>query len=287
MRAASVLRDRFPQLDRLVRAAPMQRVIRSASRSAVFARPVRFVALELLARPDRCARHRLRDSAVHVILRHRSRDVEILDEIFVGRSIYEPPTDAAALLTDGLTVLDLGGNVGLFGAFILQRFPEAEVTSVEPDPGNAAVLERCIDANEGRNGRWRLIQACASSHLGQVWFEAGQYADSRIADAPSAETIGVRAIDVFPLMNSSDFVKMDIEGGEWPILLDPRFPTVTPAVIVLEWHRAGCPCDDSLSAAIAALRGAGYLTRSGPKNDYPYGVIWAWRAAPQPSSPPQ
>jgi FkbM family methyltransferase len=228
-----------------------------------------------LGRADRGAIHRLRDSPIQVALRHRSRDIDIFDEVWCGRPGYEPPPELASLLTENMSILDLGGNVGLFGVFALRRFPGSRVVSVEPDPNNLPVLQRCMRANEGR---WALLPACASNRRHEVAFDAGRHADSKVAPEPSAYTIEIPAIDVFPLINEADFVKMDIEGSEWPILLDPRFEHVTPLMIVLEWHQDGCPVDDACDAALGAFHRAGYRT-IGEATGYPHGVIWAWRVA--------
>jgi FkbM family methyltransferase len=265
------LRSRSPLANRVVLAAVTQRAIGAVRTRKVLARPVRFAAFELLARPGRVARHRLRDSPVQVVVRHRSGDAGVLDELFVRRA-YEPPIEAACLLSDGMAVLDLGGNIGLFGALILSRFPNARLTSVEPDPSNLRIIERCVEANDAR---WQLIRACASADNAPVIFEPAKGAHSRIAAATSADTINVAAIDVFPLIGSANFVKMDIEGGEWPILLDPRFRDLTPSVIALEWHATGCPGEDAFTMATAALCGAGYRT-AGEACDT-VGTIWAWR----------
>jgi FkbM family methyltransferase len=275
MSLLSNLRGRLPLLDRAIRAAPTQRVVRSVRRRGVVEDPVRFAALELFGAPDRRALHRLRDSPVRIAVRHRSRDVDIVDEIFAGRPLYEPPGPAAPLLRDGISVLDLGGNVGLFGAFVLKRFPRAAVVSVEPDPLNVEVIQAAIAANDSD---WRLVRACAAAQEGTVSFHAGDYADSRVAHGPGAGTVEVAAVDVFPLIESSDYVKMDIEGAEWPILLDERFATVKPSVFVIEWHQQGCPLDDARATAVAAFRGAGYDVKTSPDNDLSYGMIWAWRA---------
>ncbi len=282
LKTVSFLRQRSSVVDRLILAAPTQRTVRGFRRRELLAQPLRFAALEFFGRADRGALHRLRDSSVHVAVRHRSLDVDVFDEVFAGTPAYEPPSGLGHLLTDGMSVLDLGGNVGLFGAFILQRFPNARITSVEPDPLNLAVIQRCIEAN---TASWQLIRACASSQSASVLFEPGRYGHSRIVDVPSVETVSVSAIDVFPLLNSFDLVKIDIEGGEWPILADPRFQEVTSSVIVLEWHEVGCRSEDAYSAAIAALHGAGYRTWG--EFSRTLGLIWAWRdgATPEPPSP--
>ncbi len=275
------LRRRWRPIDRLILAASVQRAVRAVRRRGVLADPVRFAVLEFLGRDGRGALHRLRGSALQVALRHRSRDVDILDELWCRQPAYEPPAEVAALLADGMSVLDLGANVGLFGVFVLDRFPAARLTSVEPDPFNLPVLERCIAANAA--GDWTLLRACASTHEHEVWFAAGRYADSRIVDGPSGGAISVAAVDTFALIEGSDFVKIDIEGGEWAILDDPRFAAVTPSVFVLEWHQEGCPHDDACAAAVDAMRAAGYQVRAEGAG-CSHGMVWAWRAPTQAGS---
>ncbi|MBA3430615.1 MAG: FkbM family methyltransferase [Actinobacteria bacterium] len=267
------MRQRSSVIDAAVRTGAVRRTVHAFRRRKALSQPVRFAALELFGRDNRGALHRLRDSPVRVAVRHRSPDIIVLDEVLAGSLAYEPPEEMAHMLTDGMSVLDLGANVGLFGAFVLQRFPDASIVSVEPDPFNVPVIKRCIEANRGS---WQLIRASASVRSEQLLFEAGRYCHSRLAEVPSAQAISVPAIDAFPLINSADFVKIDIEGGEWPLLRDPRFQRVTPSVIVLEWHETGCWAEDAYGAAIEALTGAGYST-IGTRSAYSHGLIWGWR----------
>jgi hypothetical protein len=71
---------------------------------------------------------------------------------------------------------------------------------------------------------------------------------------------------------------MDIEGGEWAILGDPRFAAGPPQVVVMEHHPEGSPGPDPRAAALEALARAGltatasiFLRADG------YGMLWAWR----------
>ena len=222
----------------------------------------------------------MQGSDARVVLRHRSRDVEIFDEIFVRPRTYDLPAPVAAALRDraSLRVLDLGGNIGLFGIHVLRQLPQAEITSVEPDPFNTPVLERAVAVNDAER-RWQVIAACAAASTGSVRFAAGHYADSKVIDGDAADGVDIPALDVFPLIQRSDLVKIDIEGSEWDILFDERFPTVTPAAFVMEWHAQGCPREDARQAAIDAFQGAGYEVDA-PPSRFSHGDLWAWRASP-------
>jgi FkbM family methyltransferase len=199
--------------------------------------------------------------------------MEIFEEMF-SKGAYTPPGPAAARiaeLTRPLRVLDLGGNIGLFGVDALIRYPGAEITSYEADPTNVPVLQRCVDLNAGA---WRVVQACAMARDGVARIDSGNFADSRVGD----DGVEVRAIDVLPLFGDFDFVKMDIESSEWPILTDERWPSAMRdvALFVLEWHQHGAPQPDARSVAVAAVRAAGFeIDASPPGHDH--GVIWGWR----------
>ena len=85
----------------------------------------------------------------------------------------------------------------------------------------------------------------------------------------------IPAVDIFDHLADADFVKMDIEGGEWPILADPRLADLG-ATWVIEFHRAGRP-------RCLPTRRPG--TSSRPRatvghqvfNYWGHGTLWAWK----------
>lgn len=170
------------------------------------------------------------------------RDKEIMAEIF-SRRCYEPRLPMTAT-----RVLDLGANIGLFSAYALMKLGAEEIVAVEPDPDNLRALRRVVT----RNGfPVHIVEAFAGTAEGYVEFEAGLAANSRIAGPDSRQdaTITVPVIDTFTL-GSFDLAKIDIEGGEWQLLADGRFPDLAPN-IVMEWHHRGrgeLDIDDALQA---------------------------------------
>ncbi len=237
----------------------------------------RFVYRELSA-SGRLARYRLRQSGRNVFIRHNTADPLVLDEIFYTGHYRLP--DHVARLLDGLgrppNVLDLGANIGLFGVWVLDRFPGVQITAFEPDPTNAAVARKCIDANRDGDG-WRLIEAAAMNRDGHVAFLSGVFSRSRIE--PGEGTIEVKAVDVFPFFENVDLAKVDIEGGEWAILGDPRFRQLDVPAIVLEYHPDQAPGPDPRAAALEAVRGAGYEAEVVDEFGPGQGMLWAWRTA--------
>ncbi|MBA2794832.1 MAG: FkbM family methyltransferase [Thermoleophilaceae bacterium] len=274
------------------------RLRRTLGAAACVRERMRFVGRELRGVRSEHG-YRLRGSGLTAQIRHPLLDMWVLEEIF-RFGAYEPPEqviEAMGPLGGRPRILDLGGHVGLFALSVLTRFEYATVVSLEPDPRNAPVLRRCIEAN-GLGHRWRLVEACAATREGPVEFEsdfhlsgvagrggqlAGKHAE--IGDAfgfmqgtplMSSERHVVQARDVLPLTTEADLLKIDIEGGEWEILADPRFADTSAIAVVLEYHAAYTDEPDARGAARGLLAEAGFETLVS-RDEGGAGVIWAWR----------
>jgi len=306
--------DRVAVLRCVVKSRPGQHLVQAARGARVVREKLRFAARQLGpsratgSRPRGAAGYRLRDSGVQIFLRHNTLDVLVLKEIFGGlggRYAYEPPPTLAAALDANprLKVLDLGANIGLFGAYVLGRWPGAAIQSFEPDPANLRLLVRAIAANELED-RWLVTDVAVANYTGEMTFVAGLFSESHLAtmtDQRTAEDLGVasdqsgvddgstaredgrtitvRTVDVFDQDHDVDLMKIDIEGGEWSILADTRMASLKADVLVLEWHRRGCPEPDARGTAARLLRAAGYSRQEevvGRLGD----VLWAWREKP-------
>jgi len=226
--------------------------------------------------------YRLRGSGRLVCIRHGTADVVTLDEVFYTQSYALPPEVAAELdsLDHAPRVLDLGANIGLFGLFIRERYPDAPITAIEADPDNAAVLRRCVAANETA-ARWEVVEAVAARHDGTMRFVPGGVSLSHVA-GPGETGVPLPAVDVFGYLADTDLLKVDIEGGEWEILADPRFVETPLRAIVLEYHAFSCPEPNPRETAVAALAAAGFVVEASGPDDY--GVAWGRRAPTASSS---
>jgi FkbM family methyltransferase len=238
--------------------------------------PLRFLVRQ--ARRDRRpAAYRLRGSGLTIHLRHATPDLHTLEEIFrLGH--YSPPPEAQAALQARrpLRVVDLGANIGAFGALIIGLRPDARVVALEPDPANAAVHRMSVEAYRGP-GSWELVEACAATQDGEVAFAGGRFATSRVA-SDSESTLRVPARDAYRWLAEADLVKMDIEGGEWEILRDKRLGSIGAACLAVEYHPELCPGEEPGAEAARSLMEAGFSCR---EVEFPlperHGMIWAWK----------
>jgi FkbM family methyltransferase len=248
----------------------------------------RFLVNELIGRRG-VHEYRLRAHDSIAVVRHNQYDAGVLHEVFRDPFYTPPPPVEAVLLRRErpLEILDLGGNIGCFSLLMLKRYPDARVTAFEPDPDNAALQRRCMERN-GVEDRWSLVEACAGAEDGATPFIGGQAALSRMplpgdgsGDAP---TMTVPVVDVLPRLAGIDLLKIDIEGGEWALLYDPRFEESPPAAMLMEWHSHDCPEDNARRAAASRLEDMGYtvLHEKPPRVPdsepmYGAGALWAWQ----------
>src|SRR5829696_5285416 len=164
--------DRSSALRRIRRSSAVQAFIKTARAASVMSNPLRFALLE--SGKGGARRHRLRGSRYSAVVRHGTPDVDVLKEIFAGGAVghcYDPPSPLVPVLEreEPLRVLDVGGNIGLFGLYVLNRWRVERVVSVEPDPGNVGVLRRTILINDLAD-RWRVVEAAAGVADGHARF---------------------------------------------------------------------------------------------------------------------
>lgn len=235
-----------------------------------------FVTRQALRRPV-TGNYHLKESGLPFYVRHGTPDVNTFEQMFDEGHYELPPDVAAALPKNGVSAVDLGANVGMFGLWLRSRYPDARITAFEPDPENARVLSRTAAANT-RTGIWEVVEAAAGNRDGEISFVTGGFTNSRVAESGEAGT-SVPLVDVFPYFDGADFLKIDIEGAEWGLVDDPRFTELEARVVAFEYHPSSS-VSDPRSGAIAALERAGYRTMEGELETLPgHGMIWAWRSS--------
>ncbi len=230
--------------------------------------PFSFLAAEV--RRAGLRRYRLRASGEPIVVRHDQGGLELLDEIFRQRC-YEPPPDVAPLIPAVPRILDVGANVGAFCAYATSRWPESHILAIEADPDNVVALRDLLTT--GRSNRFEVLAAAASTDDEPIRFASGLGSGSRI----SSDGDLVDAVDLLALLPETDLLKLDIEGGEWPILEDVRLADTGPLVVVMEYHRRFPGDTDAQEAATKLLRSAGFEVGHVLANYWGHGTLWAWR----------
>jgi FkbM family methyltransferase len=165
-------------------------------------------------------------------------------------------------LRPGMTVYDVGANIGLFSMIAARLVgPQGSVVAFEADPEIAARLREHLSRNEFRQAT--VEEAAVWSETKQVYFERADPAASpdrglgRVVEADERNTARVSAVsldDYAQTHAAPDFVKCDVEGAEVEVfrgakgLLREKRP-----VVVCEMHS-----EENRRALTAEFTASGY-----------------------------
>jgi FkbM family methyltransferase len=171
-------------------------------------------------------------NGVRVTYRLTRADIQTVREVWFQEA-YRLPFELPGM---GGTLVDLGGNIGLASVYLAQRHAFARVVIVEPVAENAALAR----LNCERNGvAAEIIQAAVAPEPGLVNFALTTEFNQGRIDASSADGVVVRAATVPEIVGATGTIrllKMDIEGGEGPLLTEGAIWLDRVLALVAEFH---------------------------------------------------
>jgi FkbM family methyltransferase len=179
-----------------------------------------------------------------IFLRRFTSDEEVMRQVF-ARKDYDFTFVRAPSL-----IIDAGANIGCTSVYFSQRFPDATVIAVEPEPGNVAILQR----NAVAYPNIKPVHAALWNTGGTLQLfnpDRGNWGFTvkQSAAPEEQQNLGhVRAVTVPELLSASghqriDVLKMDIEGAEFEVLQSSESWIDRVDCLVVELHerfRPGC-----------------------------------------------
>jgi FkbM family methyltransferase len=177
----------------------------------------------------RLVRFTMRGLRHPLYFRYDTSDLSAFSQIFISNELA-----ALGELSAPTWIVDCGANVGYASIWFLNRFPQAKVIALEPDPANFSVLVKNV-APYGD----RVIPI-----LGALWKSDGNVAIHRVAHgsngggewATNVHTASENGEVVVPAFSLTtvlswipeqriDLLKMDIEGAETEVFSQPKSTT--------------------------------------------------------------
>lgn len=171
-------------------------------------------------------------------------------------------------------IVDLGGNVGISVLHWMNVFPACTIETFEPHPLHVAQMRRNL-ALSGKQHRVVVHDKAAGARRRAMRL-TDDGTSSSLQDQ-RRDGFDVEVADVFDVLSGRriDILKMDIEGGEYEILEDPRFDRLDIGRVVMEWHSRGHG-DADRQWCEQRLTTLGYAIR--PVFQAPdHGMFWAIR----------
>jgi FkbM family methyltransferase len=200
---------------------------------------------------------------LNITIRRNIWDARILQEIFLSRPYLKD-----LRLRNQPTIVDIGGYIGDFSLYAAKYLRACRVVVYEPSRKNFAMLMRNVESNGYRDVIEASNMAVSDSHevLMDIDVPDGRQANVsayRSDHATAERTPSVTLADLIEhhRLDIVDLLKMDCEGGEYPILLSTPLEVFERIEnIVFEYHDIdGFEC--KLDAAKDRLRSAGFAVK--------------------------
>jgi len=143
-----------------------------------------------------------------------------------------------------LTVMDCGGNIGLFTFFVE---PHAKkIYTVEPSAKHTKVIKHMIEYNDFAD-KVEIVEKAISHEDGtatfhhnsnQTMFSVKSIVDDGTEDTEEVETIRMDTLFTQLGIEHIDFLKLDIEGSECEVIGGEGFENIADKIdaMVIEWH---------------------------------------------------
>ncbi len=187
------------------------------------------ILLVRLKRDDKEHEIRLRPG---VRLRYRLNrgDIQSVREVWLDE-VYKLPVQARTKI-----LVDLGANIGLTSLWFAKRYGFTKIIAVEPSPANARLARENLD-NNGVSAQ--VIEAAVGPLDGTAFFEDSASSNlGRVTTTGRPVTLLSMATILSKLGDTAivDLVKLDIEGGEEPLLSGDLAWLERVQSIIAEFH---------------------------------------------------
>jgi FkbM family methyltransferase len=154
-------------------------------------------------------------------------------------------------------VIDCGANVGLSIIYTKQLFPDAEIIAFEPDETNFELLSKNI-ASFGYTGVSLRKEAIWKENTVLRFSNEGSMS-SQITGHQTEQSREVQAVRLYDLLTRTvDFLKMDIEGAEFDVVMDIADRLHHVRNMFVEYHGLFGQ-EKELNRLLAVLTEKGYL----------------------------
>jgi len=156
----------------------------------------------------------------------------IFDEIFINNCYHIPKG------LDMDTIIDVGANIGFFSHYAIMKYKNAKIYSVEPDQRNYKVLNNNIRLNNYEKRIITYNNAMFSGKAKDVSFfqskhNSGWSSLYKEEGAKDGNEITIKTISMSEFLQKNNiekinFLKLDVEGAEYDIILNDDFISKYP-----------------------------------------------------------
>ncbi len=186
---------------------------------------------------------RIPQSQIPVVLRPKTSDVAIFEQIFLEREYdFEFPQQFSPKL-----IIDGGANIGLAAVYFANRYPQATIVSIEPEQSNFEMLQR----NASPYSQIKPIRAAIWSTSEELKIK-NPNADKwifRVDRLEGSDQVEVPGVTIDQIASEAgaeqiDLLKLDIEGAERELFSSDCHAWITRTQVLIvelhDWIVPGC-----------------------------------------------
>lgn len=204
-------------------------VFRSRKRKKSEFRPISWVREKILKHQEDQTVKRLQAGKFTISFKRPYELLHSYTEIFANE-LYRFQSASAAP-----TIIDCGSNIGLSVLYFKAIYPSSKIIAFEPDANNFLLLEENVRQNHLQDVQ--LNKAAVWTRDGEISFESNESEASHISDNASSNRVAsVSLRRILEQHQSIDFLKVDIEGAEWPVMNDIQDQLRRVDNLFLEYH---------------------------------------------------
>lgn len=202
------------------------------------------------------------------VLRYTVRHFGIGSIQFLFREIFVRNEYAFESVSDRPVVFDCGANIGMATLFFKWLYPGCQIHAFEPDPQTFGVLEENVGRNELTDVTLHNVALVAQPGPLELFIPAGPGGSplmSTLAGRSVESTVRRLVVDGKPLSSyvgagEIDFLKMDVEGVEEPVLRELASTGRLRALkeMAIEYHHNVSGSSGDCGSFLQLLSGHGY-----------------------------
>jgi FkbM family methyltransferase len=154
-------------------------------------------------------------------------------------------------------IIDCGANMGLSIIYLKQQYPQAEIVGFEPDETNFGLLSKNMESF-GYAGVSLRKEAVWKENIVLRFSNEGSMS-SKITDHQTEHSRDVQAVRLKDFLTRTvDFLKMDIEGAEFEVMMDVADQLHHVRNLFVEYHGVFGQ-EKELNSLLAMLTEKGFL----------------------------
>lgn len=184
---------------------------------------------------------KIQDVSFTFFLRKGTSDIPVFEQVILNNEYSVLLPCLKKITPNALSIIDAGGNIGLTSIYLTGNFSNSQIIALEPSLENIAQAQKNFDINKLTNINLipKGLYTKSTFLVPDRSFRDGQDWSFALKESEDAKDNGIPTISLSELIEDAgwetvDLLKIDIEGGEAPLLRDDDFlNTISKSVKLL------------------------------------------------------